>query len=542
MPLIGSMMQPKLAVSRDDDASEYEANNVADSVVQREVATVDQEEREEEKEQGAVQRKCTECAEEDEHLQREPATGQGETTSEPSSFGQNLGGGEPLPTSSLAFFGSRMGYDFSGVRIHANSEAASSARSIGARAYTVGHDIAFGPGEFSPGTRQGDRLLAHELTHVVQQRGQVMRRVQRQTIHVESGRFVGQIGGAENNRRGDVLAVIGRLNELGAYTSPTDYQTERSAVAALPARSHVLSSLIPQTIATITQNDNPTLDTTAAQQMGLALSDSVGRGMANNKADILLLQDLLREHFHLRPAAHRSERAAVNSHPDPNIPDSLIPTTITAITGLRRSYVAGTHTARFRRQLIVSARTRGHLHQHMQWVPSPSPPSLAFSSFRDWATAGTRATPPAWNTTTTINCWEMLLLSAYNARYLSWRWIHETYTGGPSGSAWFAYLERRLAPRGTIPFHQGNPNTPRPHRGQIVFWNAAVGDHMALAEGARNGSGRELVISFWPPPLTPFTPGGTIDEVKQTTIEDLSNWMIGHGMGTPAVTFGDPPW
>ena len=62
-------------------------------------------------------------------------------------------------------------YDLSQVRIHTDPRAAESARAVNALAYTVGHNIVFGTGQFAPGTRIGDRLLAHELTHVIQQGG-----------------------------------------------------------------------------------------------------------------------------------------------------------------------------------------------------------------------------------------------------------------------------------------------------------------------------------------------------------------------------------
>ncbi len=67
------------------------------------------------------------------------------------------------------FFEQRFDYDFGGVRLHHGPEAAESARSLGARAYTHGRDIVFGSGEYSPGSKAASRLLAHELTHVVQQ-------------------------------------------------------------------------------------------------------------------------------------------------------------------------------------------------------------------------------------------------------------------------------------------------------------------------------------------------------------------------------------
>lgn len=67
------------------------------------------------------------------------------------------------------FMERRIGYDFSNVRIHADGPAARSASDLGARAYTVGNDIVFGAGEYQPGAERYRRLLAHELTHVVQQ-------------------------------------------------------------------------------------------------------------------------------------------------------------------------------------------------------------------------------------------------------------------------------------------------------------------------------------------------------------------------------------
>ena len=78
--------------------------------------------------------------------------------------------GQPLDESSRGFFEGRFRRDLGQVRIHTGSRAADSARSIGARAYTSGHHVVFGRGEYRPGSDTTRRLLAHELTHVVQQR------------------------------------------------------------------------------------------------------------------------------------------------------------------------------------------------------------------------------------------------------------------------------------------------------------------------------------------------------------------------------------
>lgn len=78
--------------------------------------------------------------------------------------------GRPLDPAARAFFEPRFGHDFNDVRVHTGGIAAASAASVSARAYTVGQHIAFAEGEYAPHSASGRRLLAHELTHVVQQR------------------------------------------------------------------------------------------------------------------------------------------------------------------------------------------------------------------------------------------------------------------------------------------------------------------------------------------------------------------------------------
>ncbi|HJR75341.1 MAG TPA: DUF4157 domain-containing protein [Nitrospiraceae bacterium] len=77
--------------------------------------------------------------------------------------------GRPLDPATRAFFEPRLGHDFSRVRVHTGGIAEQSARRLNAHAYTVGHDIVFGPGQYAPQTAAGRRLLAHELVHVAQQ-------------------------------------------------------------------------------------------------------------------------------------------------------------------------------------------------------------------------------------------------------------------------------------------------------------------------------------------------------------------------------------
>ena len=77
--------------------------------------------------------------------------------------------GQPLDPATRAFFEPRFGHDFSRVRVHTDAKAAESAWAVNALAYTVGRDVAFGLAQYAPQTGAGRKLLAHELTHVVQQ-------------------------------------------------------------------------------------------------------------------------------------------------------------------------------------------------------------------------------------------------------------------------------------------------------------------------------------------------------------------------------------
>src|SRR6185436_815942 len=77
--------------------------------------------------------------------------------------------GRPLDGATRAFMEQRFGHDFSNVRVHTDARAAESARSINALAYTSGRDVVFGAGQHATPTSEGKRLLAHELTHVIQQ-------------------------------------------------------------------------------------------------------------------------------------------------------------------------------------------------------------------------------------------------------------------------------------------------------------------------------------------------------------------------------------
>ena len=147
--------------------------------------------------------------------------------------------GQPLDSATRGFMEPRFGHDFSMVRVHAYSEAADAARTVGARAFTVGQNIVFGRGEFAPATEAGNRLLAHELTHVVQQRTLASRLagvVQRAPSTLESSTSASE---RQNVRvlRSELIAVIPPdeikvlMTDQGADSAPADTVTFSPEIA-----------------------------------------------------------------------------------------------------------------------------------------------------------------------------------------------------------------------------------------------------------------------------------------------------------------------
>ncbi|MCP4341229.1 MAG: DUF4157 domain-containing protein [Desulfobulbaceae bacterium] len=84
------------------------------------------------------------------------------------------GGGKPLSQGERGYFEPRFGCDFSGVRIHDDNRAAEMTSAVNAQAFTYGNNIVFGPGKYSPQSAAGKQLLAHELTHTIQQNNSSM--------------------------------------------------------------------------------------------------------------------------------------------------------------------------------------------------------------------------------------------------------------------------------------------------------------------------------------------------------------------------------
>jgi peptidoglycan hydrolase-like protein with peptidoglycan-binding domain len=186
-----SNIQPKLSINSPGDQQEREADTVAARLIGMERPGT-------KSEISSVQRKCTECEEEEkQQVQRKESD---RALAEPdNSLESYVGGlsssGTPLSSDVRNFYEPRFGFDFSDVKIHTDTVAAKSAQSINALAYTSGNNIVFNKGQYSPKTNEGKRLLGHELTHVVQQSDPVYaQKIQRKVgdgHDLQSARFAG---------------------------------------------------------------------------------------------------------------------------------------------------------------------------------------------------------------------------------------------------------------------------------------------------------------------------------------------------------------
>lgn len=226
-PTCAGVIQPKLTIGQPNDKYEQEADRVADRVMRMP--------------EPQVQRKagCSSCGDfDEEQIQTKPIGDQitplvqrqeeeeieeedvtvrpksADNKSPPAAAGAGLqsriqllkGGGQPLPQSSRSYFEPRFGRDFSQVRVHTDRTAVQMTRDLNAQAFTYEKNIFFNHGKYSPGTSAGNRLLAHELTHVVQQG--------KKTAGAPAVQRLGDL----SQRPGDLTCPLPDSSPLGEYS------------------------------------------------------------------------------------------------------------------------------------------------------------------------------------------------------------------------------------------------------------------------------------------------------------------------------------
>lgn len=176
------------------------------------------------------------------------------------------------------------------------------------------------------------------------------------------------------------------------------------------------------------------------------------------------------------------------------------------------------------------------------------------TDFMQWATTGKGQPPPALVDTSVMNCWEVILLAAYNAGEISYGYINKLYTNIPACNVDVKYSQderikecnqqqnnewmNRITAGELTSYHPHQPASKRPAQGDMVFFNGL--EHVAMATG--NGSN---VYTFWPAPDIAFTrntAGAVPDRVKVVTIEALYDWWVQTKQQPPVIQFGRPEW
>ncbi|NJM81062.1 MAG: DUF4157 domain-containing protein, partial [Flavobacterium sp.] len=185
-----AMVQKKMSVGTENDSYEVEADAMADKVLQMNTVK----EHRFSQTGSLVQKKCAHC-EEEEKVRKKPlvenitpliqkssliSTSESQApTHVETQINTTKGGGNRLDNNTRDYMEERFGVDFSGVRIHTNSQAIQMSQDLSAQAFTVGNDIYFNQGQYNPNSTTGKHLLAHELTHTVQQSGSQLKRLQK---------------------------------------------------------------------------------------------------------------------------------------------------------------------------------------------------------------------------------------------------------------------------------------------------------------------------------------------------------------------------
>lgn len=168
-------VQRKCEKCREEDKN---VQRLPDEKEDEKIQRTEQEEKEKEqvqrsplkKEEEKLQKVSEEKREDDNTIQKKEAGATNGITTNASAYISSIHSkGQSLPGQQQYFFGKRMGYDFSKVKIHTDKDAALSAKEINAQAYTYANHIVFNEGKYNPETAEGKRLMAHELTHVIQQ-------------------------------------------------------------------------------------------------------------------------------------------------------------------------------------------------------------------------------------------------------------------------------------------------------------------------------------------------------------------------------------
>ncbi|MBS0029993.1 eCIS core domain-containing protein [Chitinophaga sp. 22321] len=214
----GAKPQAKLKVSNPGDPQEEEADKAADKVVQRAPADSHSMDQRDDEKQIATKKEGSAAS---------------QATHMPGAIPR--AGGNTLPAATAAEMSSSFGYDFGKVRIHTDPQAQSAAQQLQAQAFTYNGEIYFNKDKYNPGSQEGKWLLAHELTHVVQQQGHELSVIQKKDVP-EISTPVPKGMKTEKDDTGNVLQATGNVGKVKIIILPDttgDVPAGKSAVTKI---------------------------------------------------------------------------------------------------------------------------------------------------------------------------------------------------------------------------------------------------------------------------------------------------------------------
>ena len=573
-------LQCKLSIGAVDDPLEHEADAMADKVMRM-------------PEQNFIQRKCAHC-EDEERVQRKPLVSfiQKKTSDNnyvaatytiSSQIASTKGSGNSMNEPTRSFMENRFGTDFSNVNIHTDNNATQLSNQLSAQAFTVGNDIYFNEGKYQPESSDGQRLLAHELTHVVQQTG--------------SSSIINKQGITEALPLSPFIEAVVKEMHAAVEGWGTDEEGVYMALQKLKRNPEDIKKANDSYKKKYGKSlEKEIRDEMSGSEMNYALELI---NITGNDALIKKLPDTEEEY---KSTAKRLANAMPHrifgwGTDEETIFAILLPfdRSIEKLKALKLAYREVTNGRVIREDLRyemsgselsyalflvndpeseTALELEGMVGKTMQWRQSiflPCKDSVAVSgsgeqmkdvhdktirctSFADWASSSKDKPPPALIDTTIINCWEVILLAAYNSGEISFEYIHDLYKNVPKcdvtpsmdheadikkcNNQQSATWVRELANDELSvykPYHAGNSN---PHKGDLTFFNKL--EHVAMATGTGSN-----VFTFWPAPDVPFfanAAGAVKDKVKIVTIEALFDWWKTNNHTEPLIEFGHPDW
>ena len=190
-----------------------------------------------------IKKKCEACEQKEESIQKKSSKSSSASASNiESTLKSTKGSGTPLPKNSKAKLEKSFGADFGNVRIHNNSTSVQMSRALGAQAFTNGNDIYFNSGKFNPSTKSGKHLLAHELTHVIQQNKGITNSFIQKQVSQNSPACLQLTPEQLNEIRTEVNIGIARLEHFSQH--PQNYFSEQLDHSAIRnVQSHVSATL-----------------------------------------------------------------------------------------------------------------------------------------------------------------------------------------------------------------------------------------------------------------------------------------------------------